>query len=79
MKKILLLVTLFFISNSFGQFNSDREAYLSLLDKLKKDPNKIYENVTSTSETTDFVNFKTVNGEEKLITLKIYKLFISKL
>ncbi len=75
MKKILLLVTLFFISNSFGQFNSDREAYLSLLDKLKKDPNKIYENVTSTSETTDFVNFKTVNGEEKLITLKIYKLF----
>ena len=74
MKKILLVFTLFIISNSFGQFNSDREAYLSLLQKLQKDPKRIYElpeKPNSSSESSSYVNFKFINGQEKLINLKI--------
>ncbi|MGV0829193.1 hypothetical protein ACTS9D_12630 [Empedobacter brevis] len=75
MKKILLVFTLFIISNSFGQFNSDREAYLSLLQKLQKDPKRIYENLASTSESASYVNFKMIEGKEKLISLKINAAF----
>ena len=75
MKKILLVFTLLIISNSFGQFNSDREAYLSLLQKLQKDPKRIYENLTSTSESASYVNFKMIEGKEKLISLKINATF----
>ncbi|WP_334124346.1 T9SS type A sorting domain-containing protein [Empedobacter brevis] len=73
MKKILLVFTLFIISNSFGQFNSDREAYLSLLQKLQKDPKRIYENSTSTISST--VTFKFINGVEKLISLRLSETF----
>lgn len=69
MKKILLFFTFLITTLGFGQFNSDREAYLSLLNKLQKDPKRIYENSSSTISSS--VNFKMVNGEEKLISLRI--------
>ena len=74
MKKILFLFALILATNSFGQFNTDREAYLSLLQKLQKDPKRVYElpeKPNTSSESSSYVNFKFINGEEKLINLKI--------